>query len=975
MTDRQLAIFLDADWVELLADTALGQLRDLTRNDLVQTYYRSAQSPVLDWSLRRLSRRDAISTHDPILQLALQAYLWLCERYRDGTALYLFGYGAGGIAALRLARLIAIAGLLRLPDERLIEKVLEWDTQQILAYPPDILAFRKEHSRTVRIRFVGLLDASGPFNFERDFYLQDRRDPSFDFLRANRKWIADGRLNPIVSHAFNALALDETFPLHSPILWTQTRRTWLAQQVWFRGSHSDLGRAFSVKNNPLGLFPFERMTSEAARRGLALRPRWRHEIRRAQRSVTRWVRGERDSGAQRLFESYGERFQLRSGRFRRRAGLVFGEEFDTSVSTPEIRRDVGTPLAGIQTEPPAEPPRSPLSEEDQTLFQVNEIKPPGEWNEDRRRDPYLEIVPGSDDLPSFMIAAERLPEAIPPRFLLAQFWQRRDGYDAQLVPCLEPDRPTGLRIAIGPADPDWLSAVDGEAFPYEASSRGKGDELTVVLSGWEGLSEPKIRHIVLPKRGRSTAAEFTLEPLQRGSNFSARVTVFHRNRVLQSAVLLAPVGTSVKTTLIVDAGILEDLSNLRRRTPADISLVINQRPAGQGRALFVQGEVAREIAVDASDPTVLGILDELEELARDPEANVRQPEHAKKVVLLRNLAVRGHSIYQVIRDTLTVGSQRLQPPPWPFNIQIVAAHSAKIYPLEFVYDYPPPGATNSAVQLCPYWKRDAALVQGTPQGCYPRCKLQLHGNHVCPNGFWGVKKIIERHAFHSGTADRALLSLGGTTRKTLSLHGAAVLGVSQIVHRADSAAAAAILSSLQESLRCDPAEPIKNWDHLKDLVSAHGPPLIVLLPHVQNTGPQAGAAPAAAGVYLEIENVLQRASEITPDHLMRGERAPLVLFLGCKGAISYSKYDNGLDHFRRAGAAAVIAPAARVAPANVVKFVRDLAQALQKSLGGKSALIGQALRDARRLQFTQGNFPALSIMGFGDGDLRITLKE
>ena len=100
MTDRQLAIFLDADWVELLADTALGQLRDLTRNDLVQTYYRSAQSPVLDWSLRRLTRRDAISTHDPILQLALQAYLWLCERYRDGTALYLFGYGAGGIAAL-----------------------------------------------------------------------------------------------------------------------------------------------------------------------------------------------------------------------------------------------------------------------------------------------------------------------------------------------------------------------------------------------------------------------------------------------------------------------------------------------------------------------------------------------------------------------------------------------------------------------------------------------------------------------------------------------------------------------------------------------------------------------------------------------------------------------------------------------------------------------------------------------------------
>jgi hypothetical protein len=193
VTDRQLAIFLDADWAYAPQDTALRQLCDLTRNDIVQTYHACNRSAVLGASPQ-------LGGRDPVLEMALQAYLWLCERYRDGTDVYLFGYSAGGIAALRLVRLIAIAGLLRLPDGPLVERLLEWDAEVPRYSDSDVYVFRKEYSRTVGIRFLGLLDPAGPFGLAQEI----------DFLAANQDWIADGRLSPIISHAFNALAVDET---------------------------------------------------------------------------------------------------------------------------------------------------------------------------------------------------------------------------------------------------------------------------------------------------------------------------------------------------------------------------------------------------------------------------------------------------------------------------------------------------------------------------------------------------------------------------------------------------------------------------------------------------------------------------------------------------------------------------------------------------------------------------------------------
>jgi hypothetical protein len=272
-------------------------------------------------------------------------------------------------------------------------------------------------------------------------------------------------------------------------------------------------------------------------------------------------------------------------------------------------------------------------------------------------------------------------------------------------------------------------------------------------------------------------------------------------------------------------------------------------------------------------------------------------------------------------------------------------------------------------KTCPNWKAEAPLEQGTPTGCFAHCKLLSGGKHFCPNGFWGVKKTIERLGFQSGVADASAQT--NAKQRRLSLRGAAVLGVSQVVHTEDQKASRELLQHIATNLRAEPVASVKNWEHLKELVAAHGPPFIALLPHVQ----KAGTGAAAGGIYLEIENALQRSSEIVREHLVREERAPLVLLLGCESALSYSKYDQSILHLHNAGAAVVVAPLSKVAPSNVVRFVRDFSKALATVLRNRSPSLSEAMRDARRSQFMNGNVPALGIMAFGDLDLRITFRR
>jgi hypothetical protein len=85
-------------------------------------------------------------------------------------------------------------------------------------------------------------------------------------------------LGDSVRHGYQALALDETREAFTPVLW-QTPADWdgHVEQVWFRGTHSDIGGQLGglTEARPLANIPLVWLLSKAEACGLPLPEGWR----------------------------------------------------------------------------------------------------------------------------------------------------------------------------------------------------------------------------------------------------------------------------------------------------------------------------------------------------------------------------------------------------------------------------------------------------------------------------------------------------------------------------------------------------------------------------------------------------------------------------------------------------------------------------------------------------------------------------
>ncbi len=88
----------------------------------------------------------------------------------------------------------------------------------------------------------------------------------------------DHQLGRHIRHGFHALALDETREAFRPILREcDPGRVGIVEQVWFRGSHSDVGGklAGNCQARPLSSIPLVWMLERVERCGLPLPAEWR----------------------------------------------------------------------------------------------------------------------------------------------------------------------------------------------------------------------------------------------------------------------------------------------------------------------------------------------------------------------------------------------------------------------------------------------------------------------------------------------------------------------------------------------------------------------------------------------------------------------------------------------------------------------------------------------------------------------------
>ncbi|MGB3406318.1 MAG: DUF2235 domain-containing protein [Jannaschia sp.] len=198
-----------------------------------------------------------------------RAYAFLAHRYTPGDRIFLIGYSRGAYAVRALAGLIDRVGLLRndaLTDARVQEAYDHYRDDPTTAAARRFQAIHC-HSRA-QITAVGVFDTVQAVGIR--WPVLWRLFPKVHAFRSHR-------LGQQVQNGFHAMALDETRNAFALDRWrTRGERTRSVHQVWFRGSHGDIGGHLwgQTRSRPLANIPLVWMLGQLEAVGLKLPTGW-----------------------------------------------------------------------------------------------------------------------------------------------------------------------------------------------------------------------------------------------------------------------------------------------------------------------------------------------------------------------------------------------------------------------------------------------------------------------------------------------------------------------------------------------------------------------------------------------------------------------------------------------------------------------------------------------------------------------------
>ncbi len=249
-------------------ETNIGQtyrlLSELPDDAGVRVYY----EPGIQW--QGLHRSHEVLAGIGINRQIRRAYMWLAEGYKPGDRIILMGFSRGAYAARSLAGLVDRMGLLR-PDALNDAQMEALYTLYRSAPESDAArAMTANHCiADVPITFIGAYDTVRALGI---------RYPLIWRLLPLPHPYHTHTLGEHVQVARHALALDETRSVYRPVLWdtANVRDGQDVQQVWFKGSHGDIGGHLSGRLNAraLGNISLNWMLTEAQAADLSLPPNW-----------------------------------------------------------------------------------------------------------------------------------------------------------------------------------------------------------------------------------------------------------------------------------------------------------------------------------------------------------------------------------------------------------------------------------------------------------------------------------------------------------------------------------------------------------------------------------------------------------------------------------------------------------------------------------------------------------------------------
>ena len=543
-----------------------------------------------------------------------------------------------------------------------------------------------------------------------------------------------------------------------------------------------------------------------------------------------------------------------------------------------------------------------------------------------------------------------------------------------------------VAVSIGPKDKAWL--VGDKRFRADFPPEEKAHRLTVVFAEPDLLENPLYGTVTLNAIGASNATVFRFRVNQAGSDIEARITVLYRGRILQTALLRGQVFAATELVrlersepspespgieVLVEAVLRPGLVGLDERTRFNAALVLNHDRAGRAGGTVFGKNRFEPFRLDWVGDAVREISLTLERAEKD-KAFGRRLDSNESVSYLRNLAFQGVTLYQNVgmRVESAFGGKRLR------RIQVVSANPNTMLPVEMIYDLPPPV---SEPKLCQNWTKALATGRCEPGQFHTKNSEGLL-DVVCPSGFWGVSKIIERWAVDPSRLvadpktrgiDFAVLSVPHRERSTLGPLTPMLFAASEHVNDAEPTELVRVRKAL-EKLTNEQVDGVDTWHDWAGQVKVKGPHLLLLLSHTELNAPGGAALEIAKKGGPERRVVGQITTAYV--NVNRDRPGPIVMLLGCTTAVPLSNFQSFVVQFSNMGASLVVGTIAPVLGRHAGRAAEAIVEQLQAVSAAprrsrRSMTFGEALLDIRRRLLANGILMAMCLAAYGDADWRL----
>ncbi len=260
----------------VILDGTMSSLHPNCQTNVGRTYMmlRELGSDVSIYYEPGVQWRDWRSTLDVLMGRGInrqikRAYGYLSSRYRPGDRIFLIGYSRGAYAVRSLAGVLDQVGLLK--AEQATERNIKNAYRHYETNPKGeaAQAFHKAFCYDqVEIEAIGVWDTVKSLGINAPV-----------LWRISERWHAfhNHDLSSIVKNGFHAMALDETRVAYKCVPWTCNGFDGRVEQVWFAGSHGDVGGQVGAypQARPLANIPMVWVLARLEECGLPLPAGWR----------------------------------------------------------------------------------------------------------------------------------------------------------------------------------------------------------------------------------------------------------------------------------------------------------------------------------------------------------------------------------------------------------------------------------------------------------------------------------------------------------------------------------------------------------------------------------------------------------------------------------------------------------------------------------------------------------------------------